>query len=597
MLSRMQEIGAVPLGLGRTRFVVWAPRCRQLDVVIDGRAHPLQRGGDGWFSAVHRAEAGTRYRYRVDHGEAFPDPCSRFQPEGPHGPSEVIDPSRYAWEDGDWKGVGSHGQVIYELHIGAFTEEGTFAALTERLPYFKELGVTLLELMPVHECPGAFNWGYDGVDLFAPSRNYGRPDDLRRLVDRAHRLGLGVILDVVYNHLGPDGNYLHPYAEYFTHRYPEEWGAPLDFDGPQSRPVRDFVCMNAAAWISEYHFDGLRLDATQSLFDASEVHIVKELSDRARAAAGGRSIYLVGESERQDEKLLRDGLDAIWVDDFHHVNRVIASGGAEGYMQDYQGSVRELVACVLRNSIYQGQFFSWQQKPRGTDLRGVEHGRIVFALQNHDQIANSLDGKRLHQLGGQSITRALTTLLMLAPQTPLLFMGQEFFADTPFLYFVDHPPELMRAIQVGRRDFLSQFPTARNAVYEEGRQPLMGRVAFEASRLDWAKRDEKALCFHRELLALRGRVWPPSSGSVDAAVLSETALCVRWPRHLLLLDLDGDRRITTPSEPLLAPPRLTRWKLIFSSELNRFGGRGAVASDGVGPWRVQGRCATVLEAV
>jgi len=597
MLSRMQELGAVPLGDGRVRFTVWAPKRKRVDVVVEGREHPLEPRPGGWFSGVARAEAGQRYKYRLDGGDAFPDPCSRYQPEGPHGPSEIVDPTQYRWEDGDWKGVGRSGHVIYELHVGAFTKEGTFAALTEQLPYLKELGVTLLELMPLHECPGAFNWGYDGVDLFAPNRNYGTPDDLRRLVDRAHQLGLGVILDVVYNHFGPDGNYLGQFAEYNTHRYPDEWGAALDFDGPGSKPVRDFVVANACAWVSEYHLDGLRLDATQNLFDASEEHIVKSLSTAVREAAGGRGLFLTGESERQDEKLLRDGLDAIWVDDFHHVGRVIASGGAESYMQDYEGSVRELVACVLRNGIYQGQYYAWQKMPRGTPLRHVPHEQLVFALQNHDQIANSLDGLRLHRLCGENTARALTTFFLLAPQTPLLFMGQEYFAPQPFLFFVDHGVELSKAVASGRREFLSQLSSARSAIYEEGKQPLLGRPAFDASRLDLAQaKDNPAFRFHQELLALRKRIVKPGD-ALDAAVLGAASCCLRWPEHLAVLDFGHDRQVQIPSEPLLAPPPGKKWKLVFSSELNRFGGRGAFASDGTGPWRVQGRACTVLEAV
>ncbi len=596
MPSRMQEVGAVPMNDGRVRFTVWAPKRSRVDVVLEGKEHPLGKLAGGWFGGELRAEAGQRYKYRLDGGDAFPDPCSRYQPEGPHGPSQIVDPRQYRWEDGDWKGVGKSGHVIYELHVGAFTREGTFAALAEKLPYLKELGVTLLELMPLHECPGAFNWGYDGVDLFAPNHNYGSPDDLRRLIDRAHALGLGVILDVVYNHFGPDGNYAGQFAEYVTHRYPDEWGAPLDFDGPGSKPVRDFVIANACAWVGEYHFDGLRLDATQNLFDASEEHIVRSLSNAVRLTAGSRGVYLAGESERQDEKLLRDGLDAIWVDDFHHVGRVVASGGAEAYMQDYEGSVRELVACALRNGIYQGQYYAWQKKPRGTPLRHVAKERAIFALQNHDQIANSLDGVRLHQLGGEGLTRALTTFFLLLPQTPLLFMGQEYFAPQPFLFFVDHDEELMKAIATGRRDFLSQLTSARTAIYEEGKQPLLGRPAFEASRLDLAQASNNpAFRFHRELLALRKRV-VRAGDDFDAAVLGAVSCCLRWPNHLVVLDFGHDRQVNIPSEPLLAPPVGCRWKLAFSSELSRYGGRGAFASDGLGPWRVQGRACTVLEA-
>lgn len=591
MTRPLSELGAIPLSDGQTRFSVWAPKKRQISVVIDGRETTLEKGEGGYFTGTLKAPAGTRYRFKVDGGDAFPDPCSRSQPEGPHQPSEVVDPAAYAWGDAGWKGVAEDGHVIYELHVGTFTKEGTFGALAERLPYLKDLGVTLIELMPLHEFPGAFNWGYDGVNLFAPAHVYGKPDDLRRLVDRAHALGIGIIVDVVYNHLGPDGNYLPQFAEYFTSRYPDEWGKPLDFDGPEAEPVRDFVTANAAMWISEFHCDGLRLDATQNLFDESPRHIVADLVGAARAAAGGRGLFIVAESESQDEKLLRDGVDAIWVDDYHHVNRVAATGASEAYMQDYEGSARELVACIARNSIYQGQLYPWQKHGRGTVLRGVDPHRIVFALQNHDQVANSLEGQRLHQLSSQRTARTLTTLFLLAPQTPMLFQGQEHFAKNPFLYFTDHGPELAKAIDAGRRVFLSQFPSAKAALSDPALKLSAGKEAFEASKLAERPDDPKAFALHKELLALRKVL----TDRPEAAVLSQTALCLRWPNHLLLVELGNGKVMTKPSEPLLAPVPGKQWRLRFSSELTKFGGLGAVGPEEGGRIVLQGNSATLWE--
>jgi maltooligosyltrehalose trehalohydrolase len=589
------ELGAVPVDETRTRFTVWAPKRRVVDVMLDNGTFPLERGDGGYFRGVVRAPAGTRYRLRLDGGEGFPDPCSRWQPEGPRGPSVVVDPRTFKWTDEGWKGVGRKGHVVYELHVGAYTREGTYRALEAQLPYLRDLGVTLVELMPLATFPGAFNWGYDGVALFAPSPQYGSPDDLRRLVDRAHALGLGIILDAVYNHLGPSGSCMHAYADYLTHRYPAEWGEPLDFDGPNARGVRDFVVSNACAWIRDYHFDGLRLDATQSLYDNSSTHIVKELVSAARASAPGRGLFLCGESELQDARMLEYGLDAIWADDFHHVSSVAATGAAEAYRSDYEGSARELLACVERNAVYQGQWFGWQKKPHGTPLRTVEPERIVFALQNHDQIANSLHGRRLHQNAGEGLARALTSYFLLAPQTPLLFMGQEYFASTPFQYFVDHEPALMKDVDRGRRDFLSQFPSIRNAVYGEGARLLSGRAAFDASKLNLDERTAHAgaLQLHKELLALRKTF----DARPDGALLNADTLALRWPGRLLLLSLGPDRSLSPPSEPLLAPSEGHRWKLLFSSEASVFGGRGAFASDGTGAWRIQGRCATLLEEV
>ncbi|WP_223750632.1 alpha-amylase family glycosyl hydrolase [Myxococcus sp. XM-1-1-1] len=382
-------LGARPEGKDRTHFRVWAPRRRMVEVSVQGASRPLPlvRDARGYFEGVHPAPVGARYKYRLDDREEFPDPASRFQPDGPHGHSEVVDPWSHAWRDGDWKGLASiQGQVLYELHLGTFTPEGTYEAAIEKLPLLAELGITCLELMPLHTCPGRFNWGYDGAQLFAPHPAYGRPESLRAFVEAAHGLGLGVVLDVVYNHLGPDGNYLAQYAPgYFTKKYENEWGEPTNFDdGEDAGPSREFFVENACAWMAEYHFDGLRLDATQSLYDDGPRHIVQVITQAAREAAGGRGVLIIAENEPQDELCVRAperggwGADGLWVDDFHHSARVAATGRAEAYLQDYRGNAQELLSCVLRNSLYQGQYYRWQKKARGCPLWRVPAKRVCL---------------------------------------------------------------------------------------------------------------------------------------------------------------------------------------------------------------------------
>lgn len=611
-------LGAQVLGDGRTRFRVWAPRRKRVDVCLHDpsglRCLPLEKAADGYFEATHPVPAGALYKYQLDAGETFPDPCSRFQPEGPHGPSRVVDPNRFTWTDQAWRGLSSiKSQVVYELHVGTFTPEGTYAAAAAKLPLLKELGVTVLELMPLHTFPGRYNWGYDGVALFAPCSVYGEPDDLRRLVNEAHRLGLGILLDVVYNHLGPDGNYLSQYSRgYFNSKYPNEWGEPTNFDdGEAAGPSRDFFIQNACHWVAEYHLDGLRLDATQSLYDASPTNITQEIVEKTRAAAGSRNILLIAENEPQDVRMVTPkeqggyGADGLWVDDFHHSARVASVGRSEAYLMDYCGTAQELLSCALRNSLYQGQYYSWQKKRRGSPLLRTPPEHIVFYLQNHDQLANTLRGQRLHVVAGYARARALTAFLLLLPQTPMLFMGQEFFASSPFLYFVDHKPELQKLVHTGRNSFLSQFPSARQALEAEGYDVPIGEASFRASKLDWSERtrNTEALALHQELLRLR-REDPvfaaQDSSRIAGAVLSRQALVLRYfgagqeGDRLLLLNLGTGLDLEPCPEPLLAPEAGKIWRLLLSSEHVRFGGMGAPALPGEGRLRIPGQTALVL---
>ncbi|MCU1295696.1 MAG: 1,4-alpha-glucan branching protein, partial [Bryobacterales bacterium] len=449
-------IGAEIPPEGGVHFRVWAPSARKLSVRI-GKSPKLNKASrevelmaepGGYFSGlIAEARAGDCYRFVLESG-AFPDPASRFQPEGPHGASQVVDPSSYSWKDKKWRGA-PEVPIIYEMHIGTFTQEGTWAAAAGQLAELADLGINLIELMPVADFAGAHGWGYDGVNLFAPTRLYGTPDEFRAFVDCAHSHGIAVILDVVYNHFGPDGNYITQFSPcYISDRYKNEWGEAINFDGEQSAPVREFFLSNAAYWIDEYHLDGLSLDATQQIYDASEENILGAITRRMRAAAPSRKTYLVAENEPQNAALVRPesrggfGMDAVWNDDFHHSAIVALTGRNEAYYTDYEGSPQEFISAAKWGFIYQGQRYKWQKNRRGTPGLDLKSANFVTFIQNHDQIANSLWGKRIHTLTSPSQLRAMTALLLLGPGTPMLFQGQEFAASTPFYYFADHNPKL-----------------------------------------------------------------------------------------------------------------------------------------------------------
>ena len=387
---------------------VWAPASSRVDVIVERSDGPsiyaLDRSPDGTFSAVMRdVRAGDRYRYRLDNDRLLPDPASRFQPEGVHGPSQVVDPRLFRWNDGRWAGLDLDGLVFYELHVGTFSPEGTFAGVTARLPALAALGITAVELMPVADFPGSRNWGYDGVALFAPARCYGTPDDLRRLVDTAHGLGLAVFLDVVYNHLGPDGAYLSAFSPYyFTEQHHTPWGARLNFDGDRSRMVREFFIENARHWVHEYHIDGLRLDATHAITDDSPRHFLAELASRVRESATGRRVLVVAEDHRNLNWMLKPerdggwGVDAAWADDFHHQCRRLLAGDSEGYYRDCSGRTDDVATTIRQGWFYTGQLSTNLGEPRGTDPTGIPANRFVICLQNHDQIGNRALGERLH---------------------------------------------------------------------------------------------------------------------------------------------------------------------------------------------------------
>lgn len=616
IVKRRLPIGAEIVPGHGTSFRVWAPDCRAVRVEIEAPSrsvHPLESEPDGYFSGVvpHVAR-GARYRFLLDDKGAFPDPASRFQPEGPHGPSEVIDTSGFHWSDGSWQGCELRGQVIYELHIGTFTQEGTWAAATSRLPDLAETGITLIELMPVAEFPGEFGWGYDGVDLFAPTRLYGRPEDMQQFVDTAHRLGIGVLLDVVYNHFGPDGNYLNQFARaYFTDRYKNDWGEALNFDGPDAAPVRELYRANAAYWIEEYHLDGLRLDATDQIHDSSPTHLISEIVRTVRRAGGGRRTIVVGENEAQNTTLLRpvaeEGyeVDGCWNDDYHHTALVALTGKAEAYYQDYRGSAQELLAAAKWGYLYQGQRYAWQKKRRGTPALDLPIWRFINFLENHDQVANSGYGVRSRMLTSPGRYNTLLALTLLMPGTPMLFQGQEFGATTVFRYFADHTPELNRLVKRGRGEFLAQFPSLAHPAMQAALSDPGARETFEASKLDHDERrtNPHQVALVRDLIRIRSTdpVVSPMAGSrVDGAVLSPQSFVLRYfnQEHgdrLLIVNLGAQLPLESAPEPLLAPLRGCEWKTIFSSDDVAYGRTGTPQLESAEHgWNIPGEVAVLL---
>lgn len=615
--GRRYPIGAEVRSEGGTHFRVWAPRRQRVEVVLENRGetrrHPLKAEGNGYYSGhAPGVKAGTLYRFGLDDDpNLYPDPASRFQPQGPHGPSQVVDPAAFSWTDRDWTGAGRDGQVLYEMHIGTFTEEGTWEAASRQLAALADLGITLLEIMPVADFPGRFGWGYDGVNLFAPTRLYGAPDDFRRFVDQAHAAGLGVILDVVYNHLGPDGNYLMQFAaDYFTDRYKNEWGEAINFDGPNAEPVREFFAMNAAYWIDEYHLDGLRLDATQQIFDSSPDNIQAIIARRVREAARGRKTFLVAENEPQQTRLVRSpekggyGMDALWNDDFHHSAMVVLAGRNDAYYTDYLGDPQEFISAAKWGYLYQGQRYKWQKKRRGTPALDLHPANFVTFIQNHDQIANSGKGERCNRLTSPSRLKAMTALLLLSPGTPMLFQGQEFNSSTPFYYFADHKPDLARLVSGGRREFLAQFPDLALPATQALLAEPHAEETFRRCKLDFKERDQHREIYdlYRDLLRLR-REDPvfraPRPRGVDGAVLGPQAFVLRFfaedgQDRLLVVNFGRSLHLDPAPEPLLAPPENSTWALRWTSEDVRYGGCGTPTVDGDENWRIPGESAVVL---
>jgi maltooligosyltrehalose trehalohydrolase len=567
---------------------------------------------DGYFAGLMpEAQTGGRYRLRLDSENSYPDPASRFQPEGPHGPSQIVDPATFVWSDENWTGATLRGAVIYELHVGTFTQAGTWDAARSELPRLRDLGITIIEVMPVADFPGKFGWGYDGVNLFAPSRLYGEPDDMRRFVDEAHDLGIGVILDLVYNHLGPDGNYLGAFSDHYqSHRDVTEWGDAFNFDREHSAPVRELIVSNAHYWVEEFHIDGCRLDATQQIFDDSDVHIIADVTATIRRAARGRATVVIAENERQNVQLIATpedggyGLDGLWNDDFHHSATVALTGRHEAYYSQHRGTPQELISCAKRGFLYQGQFYAWQQQARGVPALGMRPEAAINFLQNHDQVANSARGSRIHDLTDASQLRSLTALLLLGPGTPMLFQGQEFAASSPFEYFADHDGDLAGLVQHGRADSFRQFPSVMDFQQSSRMSAPHDPAVFERSTLDHDERERSQLVhdLHRDLLRIR-REDPvfrlQAALGIDGAVIGDDALVLRLfgPDHddrLLLMNLGRDVVLLPMPEPLLAPTLRGPWRQFWSSEEPRYGGNGSPPFTPNASWRLAAHSAVVL---
>ena len=625
LAKRRYPIGAELIGGNETHFRVWAPKAKQLDLVIEESAakntkrtfHSLEAEEGGYFFGVAHIGAGACYRFRVNNAENFhPDPASRFQPDGPHGSSCVVDPTKFQWTDAEWPGKKLKGEIIYEMHVGTFTKEGTWRAAADQLAELARIGITVIEMMPIADFPGKFGWGYDGVDLFAPTHLYGTPDDLRAFVNHAHSLGLGVILDVVYNHFGPDGNYLGVYSnDYLTREKENDWGDSINFDGRNSEAVREFFITNGRYWIEEFHFDGFRFDATQSILDNSDEYIVGAIGRAARKAAGARSIILVAENERQEAKLIRqrseggDDLDAVWNDDFHHSAVVALTGKREAYYTDYLGSPQEFISAAKYGYLFQGQPFIWQEAPRGTPTFGAPPEAFVAFIENHDQVSNTAVGERLRFQTSPGRYRAMTALLLLGPWTPLLFQGQEFGASTPFMFFTDTGDGPMReAIRKGRFEFLAQFPSlATDEVQKQLPVPSDPEV-FTSSKLDFSERKKNRHFYnlHTDLLRLRredSRFREQKPGGLDGAALGPKSFVLRYfsdgtaNDRLLVVNL-GERQSLAPiPEPLLAPPLGFEWETLWSSESTRYGGPGMATVATQNSWILPAEAAVALRLV
>ena len=544
-MKRRHDIpfGAEFLGEGETRFSLWASAAETVDLLLDGEALSMQRDEAGVFVLTTEAAPGARYRYRIDGEMEVSDPASRHQPEDIHGPSVVVDPASFDWKDEGWRGRPWEENVLYELHVGAFSPEGTFAGVTERLGYLADLGVTAIELMPLSDFPGGRNWGYDGVLPFAPDFSYGTPEDLKELVQAAHEGGVSVFLDVVYNHFGPEGNYLPVYApSFFTDRHETPWGAGINFDGEGSRHVREFFVHNALYWLEEFHIDGLRLDAVHAILDDSEEHFLAELARRVKEGPGrDRHIHLVLENEENQASLLRgpEGYTAQWNDDIHHALHVALTGEDSSYYGDFADApVGRLGRCLAEGFAYQGEPSRHRGNRRGEPSGDLSPGSFVAFLQNHDQVGNRAFGERITNLASPEAIRAAVEIYLLSPQVPMLFMGEEWAASTPFLFFCDFEPDLAPLVTQGRREEFAKFPEFSDPEVRDRIPDPGDEETFSASKLDWESREEpehrRWLDLYESLLELRRQeITPrlPGTGGGEALCrpVGERGLRVQWP--------------------------------------------------------------------
>jgi maltooligosyltrehalose trehalohydrolase len=593
MENRLVSQGAELQGEG-VLFRTWATGKKNLSVVVLGdhenvvREIPMEREASGYYSAIDPAASpGTLYKYRLDNN-VVPDLASRFQPQGVHGPSQVVDGHSFGWTDSEWKPTALHELVIYELHVGTFTREGTFEAIAARFDYLKGIGVNAIELMPIADFAGDRNWGYDGVSIYAPSRAYGKPDDLRTLVNVAHQAGLTVILDVVYNHLGPDGNYMGVYSDhYFNASHHTPWGAAFNLDGPDAAPVRNHFAENPLYWVNEFHIDGFRLDATHAIPDDSPKHLIQEIAERIQALGG----LVICEDPRNERKLLLPreqggyGCDAVWADDFHHVVRVQMTKENEGYMAYFKGTMEELVKTMREGWLFTGEL----QKdgiPRGTTGADLEPEHFVHCISNHDQVGNRAYGERLNQLISPAAYRAASALLLMEPYTPMFFMGQEWAASTPFLYFTDHHDELGKGVTEGRRKEFAEFSDFRDPAKRALIPDPQKLATFTNSKLDWTELEGQpnleALRLYRDFLRFRrDNLTDRRRGRWQVEQVSRIAIAIRYRRKatgdiLVVAQLLKNETILELEEnELLRPGKGRTWKFVISTNEKIYGGTEA----------------------
>ena len=585
----------VPKGV---RYRVWAREARKVEAIIwsgdqPPRIVPLPPDASGYRHGMdHHGEAGDLYKFRLD-GQEYPDPASRYQPEGVRGRSQVIDPGQFGWHDSGWKAPSLRDLVIYELHIGTFTPEGTFLSAIEKLGHVRELGATAIEIMPVADFAGERNWGYDGVSIYAPAHSYGHPEDLRALVDAAHGAALAVILDVVYNHLGPDGNYLGAYAPgYLDEERKTPWGGALRLDDPEYRPLRALFVANPVYWRNEFHIDGFRLDATHAILDGSPVHILEELT----RAIHDHGAFAIAEDSRNESRLILPaeengvGFDAVWADDFHHAVRVSNTHENEGYLGDFNGSLAEIVETLRSGWFYRGQFSPNKGGKRGSECRHIPPRKFIHCISNHDQSGNHAMGDRLNHTIGREAYMAASALLCLTPYTPMLFMGQEWGASTPFIYFTHHNAELGKLVTEGRREEFKEFAAFRNKAARARIPDPQSEKSFTDSKLVW---DELAdgkkaftLALYRACLALRFKeeaFRPPSreTWQVEALAMGVGALRLKGAASdwLVLFDLEGGHAGSLADEWICKPRGGGNWATVLSTNEKRFGATGACAFD------------------
>ena len=543
---------------GMVRFRVWAPAHKMISVQIVGVDEPIpaiEKGG-GWFELrTSAAQAGSRYRYVLEDGTALADPASRFQPDDVNGASEVIDPTSYDWQVGNWQGRPWSEVVLYELHIGAFTSEGTFLAASEKLDHLVRLGITAIEIMPIADFAGRRNWGYDGTFLYAPDASYGRPEDLKAFIDAAHARGLMVFLDVVYNHFGPEGNYLSAFApRFFTERHHTPWGAAINYDGGLHE-VRAFMIQNALYWIEEFRFDGLRLDAVHWILDSSPQHFLRELASEVRSRVPHRHIHLMLENEENEaEYLERDaaghahGFTAQWNDDVHHVLHVIATGENAGYYKDYVRDTQKLARAIAEGFAFQGEMMPYRGSERGSPSAHLPPTAFVAFLQNHDQVGNRAFGDRLGRLCDKQQHRAIAAVHMLLPQIPMLFMGEEWNTLRPFPFFCDFAGDLGKAVREGRRNEFAAFPQFHDPASRERIPDPLAEQTFQSAKLDWSAIEQPLhgewFSWYRHIIAVRRRWLAPRLEEITQAgtfiVLGESAVEVTWQMNAAQLILQAN---------------------------------------------------------